>query len=102
MSILDKVIAAVTPSDSEAQANAIDLLNADHEEVDRLFKDYELLADGDGDAGDRRALSTQICGLLAVHAMIEGGNLLPSLHGGPTLTRICSTKRRSSTGPPRS
>ena len=71
MSILDNVIAAVTPSNSEAQANAIDLLKADHDEVERLFKDYEMLVDGDGDAGDRRATSTQICGRLAVHAMIE-------------------------------
>ena len=30
-----------------------------------------MLAEGDGDSGDERALSTQICGMLAVHAMIE-------------------------------
>ncbi len=71
MSILDKVIAAVTPSTGDAEVHAIDLLKKDHDEVDALFKDYEKLADGDGDAGDRRALSTRICGLLAVHAMIE-------------------------------
>ncbi len=71
MSILDKVLAAVTPSGSEGAVNAIDLLKQDHDDVDALFKDYQLLADGDGDAGDRRALSTQICGMLAVHAMIE-------------------------------
>jgi len=70
MSLFDKVVAAVTPS-TEAEANAIDLLKKDHDEVDALFKDYEMLADGDGDAGDKRALSTQICGVLAVHAMIE-------------------------------
>ena len=70
MSLFDKVVAAVTPS-TEAEANAIDLLKKDHDEVDALFKNYEMLADGDGDAGDKRALSTQICGVLAVHAMIE-------------------------------
>ena len=37
----------------------------------RLFKDYDMLASGDGDSGDRRTLSTQICGMVAVHAMIE-------------------------------
>jgi hemerythrin-like domain-containing protein len=37
-----------------------------------LFKDYEMLAESDGENGvDRRALSTRICGLLAVHALIE-------------------------------
>ncbi len=71
MSILDKVVAAVTPSGSEGAVNAIDLLKQDHDDVNALFKDYQLLADGDGDAGDKRALSTQICGMLAVHAMIE-------------------------------
>jgi len=71
MSLLDKVVAAVTPSTTEGEVNATDLLKKDHDDVDALFKDYQLLADGDGDAGDRRALSTQICGMLAVHAMIE-------------------------------
>ena len=56
---------------AKREANAIDLLKKDHDDVDALFKDYEMLAEGDGDAGDRRALSTRICGMLAVHAMIE-------------------------------
>jgi hemerythrin-like domain-containing protein len=30
-----------------------------------------MLAEGNGDAGDRRELSKRICGMLAVHAMIE-------------------------------
>ena len=71
MSILEKVVAAVTPSSTEDQVNAIDLLKKDHDDVNALFKDYEMLAEDDGDAGDRRALSTQICGMVAVHAMIE-------------------------------
>jgi hemerythrin superfamily protein len=71
MSLLDKVVAAVTPSTSEGEIDAVDLLKKDHDDVDALFKDYQSLADGDGDSGDRRALSTQICGMLAVHAMIE-------------------------------
>jgi hypothetical protein len=71
MSLLEKVVAAVTPTKGEGEVDAIDLLKKDHDEVDALFRDYEALAEGDGDAGDRRTLSTQICGLLAVHAMIE-------------------------------
>ncbi len=71
MSILDKVVAAVIPSKKEGEVNAIDLLKQDHDDVEALFKDYQLLADGKSDAGDRRALSTKICGMLAIHAMIE-------------------------------
>ena len=71
MSLLEKVIAVVTPSTSQDDIDAIDLLKKDHDEVDALFKDYDMLAEGDGDSTDRRALSTQICGLVAVHAMIE-------------------------------
>jgi hemerythrin superfamily protein len=72
MSLLEKVVAAVTPSASSDAVDAIDLLKKDHDDVDALFKDYEMLAEGDGESGaDRRALSTQICGMLAVHALIE-------------------------------
>ena len=70
-SLLDKVVAAVTPSKTDGEIDAIDVLKKDHDDVDALFKDYQTLAEGDGDAGDRRQLSTQICGMLAVHAMIE-------------------------------
>jgi hemerythrin superfamily protein len=71
MSLLEKVISAVTPSSSGNEVDAVDLLKNDHDEVDALFKDYEKLAEDKGSSADRRALSTQICGLLAVHAMIE-------------------------------
>jgi len=71
MSLLEKVIATVTPSASEGDVNAIDLLKSDHDEVDALFKEYETLAEGDGDSSARRALSTKICGMVAVHALIE-------------------------------
>jgi len=70
MSILDKVIATVTPS-TESAVDAIDMLKQDHDNVDALFKDYQSLAEEGWASGDRRALSTQICGMLAVHAMIE-------------------------------
>ena len=71
MSILDKVVEAITPSPKEGEINAIDLLKKDHDDVNALFKDYESLAKDGGDPGERRALSTEICGMLAVHAMIE-------------------------------
>jgi hypothetical protein len=71
MSLLEKVVSAITPASSSDEVGAIDLLKKDHDDVDGLFKEYQLLAEGDGDSGDRRALSTRICGMLAVHAMIE-------------------------------
>ncbi len=37
----------------------------------RCSRTIKCSQEGDGDEGDRRALSTQICGMLAVHAMIE-------------------------------
>ena len=71
MTLLEKVAAIVKPSTSSDEIDAIDLLKKDHDEVNALFKDYEMLAEGNGDAGDRRELSKRICGMLAVHAMIE-------------------------------
>jgi len=50
--------------------NAIDLLKGDHDEVDKLFSQYEDIKDG-GDASDKEMLVAQICDALTVHATIE-------------------------------
>lgn len=71
MSLLDKVISAVTPAGLEGQPDAVDLLKQDHDEVDALFDEYEKMAEGRTQARAKRELSTRICGMLAVHAMIE-------------------------------
>lgn len=71
MSLLAKVVAAVTPITRGEQTGAIDLLKRDHDDVQAMFEDYQLLAEGDGHDADKRDLSTKICGMLAVHAMIE-------------------------------
>ena len=70
MSLLDQVVAAVMPGKKD-EPDAIALLEQDHDDVEKLFKEYEHLAEDDSEGGDRRELSTQICGLLAVHAIIE-------------------------------
>ena len=71
MSILEKVLDAVSPSHDEAP-NAVALLKRDHDDVATLFDDYEMLAnDPQASGDDKRVLSTEICGMLAVHAMIE-------------------------------
>ena len=63
-------MSATGPSGARS-VDAIDLLRTDHAEIDTLFRDYHALAEGGADAGDRRSLSTRICGLVAVHSMIE-------------------------------
>lgn len=49
MSLLDKGTEALAPSTTEWEVNAIDVSN-----VDAFLKEYQMLVDGDGDAGDRR------------------------------------------------
>jgi len=71
MSILETVLFVVTPSKDEGGIDAIDLLKEDHDEVDLLFKNYDDLVEESAPAKDRRQLSTLICGMLMVHAMIE-------------------------------
>jgi hemerythrin superfamily protein len=56
---------------SGAKTDATVLLTRDHTEVRKLFKQYEKLADADGEASDRQALAEQICMLLTTHATIE-------------------------------
>ena len=71
MSIIDKVLHVVSPS-HDAEPDAIDLLKKDHDDVDTLFDEYDVLAeDPNASSTDKRTLSTRICGMLAVHAMIE-------------------------------
>ncbi len=54
-----------------AEVDAIELLKRDHGELADLFQNYESLLDAKAQAGERRALSTQICGMVVVHSMIE-------------------------------
>jgi hypothetical protein len=71
MSIVDQVVARVAPAKKEEELDAIELLKKDHDDVDRLFKDYDELVEGECSPEDRRLMSTRICGMLAVHAMVE-------------------------------
>jgi len=54
-----------------AKTDATALLERDHAEVKKLFKQYEKLADAEVDGGERQALAEQICAMLTVHATIE-------------------------------
>jgi len=50
--------------------NAIELLKRDHDDVDKLFSQYEDIKDG-GDDAEKEILVSQICDALTVHAQIE-------------------------------
>ena len=47
------------------------MLQRDHTEVHKLFKQYEKLAKAEAPAAEREALAKQICTLVRVHAQIE-------------------------------
>ncbi len=72
MSIISKVLSAVTPSSDGETGDAIELLKTDHDEVGKMLHEYETLAeDENARPDDRRELSRQICAALVIHAMIE-------------------------------
>jgi hemerythrin superfamily protein len=54
-----------------ARTDATVLLQRDHAEVKKLFRQYEKLADAEADGEERQALAMQICQMLTVHATIE-------------------------------
>lgn len=71
MSVVEQILARVGASSGDEQLDAIELLKKDHDEVDKLFKDYDELVEHGCSPEDRRLMSTRICGMLAVHAIIE-------------------------------
>ncbi|MBV9891287.1 MAG: hemerythrin domain-containing protein, partial [Rhizobacter sp.] len=58
-------------SSDSPDVDAIDLLKRDHGELATLFKSYGSLIEAHAQPDERRALSTQICGMVVVHTMIE-------------------------------
>ena len=51
--------------------DAVDLLDADHIAVKKLFTAYKKLCDNDASVEEKRDLAAQICKELTVHAQIE-------------------------------
>ena len=51
--------------------DAVDLLDADHIAVKKLFTAYKKLSEGDASAEEKRELADQICQELTVHTQIE-------------------------------
>ena len=61
-----------------ATPDAIDLLQADHDEVRQMFDDYETLLDDEAPEAEREELAWQICAMLGVHTAIEEELLYPA------------------------
>ncbi len=58
-------------STSAKSQDAIQLLTAEHKEVNGMFKEYQKLVDGDKSGEEKEALARQICLMLTVHATTE-------------------------------
>ena len=54
-----------------ANTDAIELLLADHRNVEKLFKQYERLVEDEGSYNEKEALAAKICAELTVHAQVE-------------------------------
>jgi hemerythrin superfamily protein len=65
--------------DEPEYKDAIDLLTADHHEVEKLFKQYKRLTHKDADSEQRQELAHKICQALSVHAQIEEELFYPAL-----------------------
>lgn len=62
-----------------AYDDAVDLLEADHQAVKKMFIDYGALCDDAAPATDKRALAQRICQALTVHAQIEEEIFYPAV-----------------------
>jgi hemerythrin superfamily protein len=71
MATAKKTPAKASPTAAAARTDATALLQRDHAEVKKLFKQYEKLADAEADGAEREELAAQICAMLTVHATIE-------------------------------
>ena len=62
-----------------AYENAIDLLDADHKTVKKMFIDYNALCEDGATAESKRTLAERICQALTVHSQIEEEIFYPAV-----------------------
>lgn len=62
-----------------AYEDAVDLLDADHKAVKKLFIDYDALCEDDAPAEERQAIAQKICLALTVHAQLEEELFYPAV-----------------------
>jgi hemerythrin superfamily protein len=64
------------------QPDAIQMLTADHREVEKLFDEYRQLAESeDADDAEKTELAQQICAMLQVHTSLEEEVFYPAARG---------------------
>lgn len=61
--------------------DAVDLLDADHINVKKMFDKYKRYCKDNASAEDKKSLADQICDELTVHAKIEEEIFYPALEG---------------------
>lgn len=59
--------------------NAVDLLDADHKAVKKMFIDYDALCEDGAPADARKSLAERICQALTVHTQIEEEIFYPAV-----------------------
>lgn len=59
--------------------DAVDLLDADHKAVKKMFIDYNVLCEDQAPADDKSLLALKICTALTVHAQIEEEIFYPAV-----------------------
>jgi hemerythrin superfamily protein len=60
-----------TATKSSKMPDAVQLLIAEHKEVNDMFKQYQKLVDSEAGGDEKEALARQICLMLTVHATTE-------------------------------
>lgn len=76
-------VKALAAKKSATKKDAVDLLDADHKAVKKMFKDYEELTESRSKsaAGKKRELADKICLELTIHATIEEEIFYPAARG---------------------
>ena len=59
--------------------DAVDLLDADHQAVKKMFIDYGALCDDGASPDEKAALASRICGALTVHSQLEEELFYPAV-----------------------
>ena len=62
-----------------AYEDAVDLLDADHKAVKKLFIDFNALCEDEAPATDKQAVAEKICLALTVHAQLEEELFYPAV-----------------------
>lgn len=64
---------------ADAYEDAVDLLDADHKAVKKMFIDFNALCEDGATAGAKRRIADRICEALLVHAQIEEELFYPAV-----------------------